>query len=89
LCSKSFVGQLESFLDLSNYANRKSRELLVGAYRSVIIRFIVPLYILITTIMLVKEGITCLKDVYLNISVTLHFISPLVFLKKVSDYHFL
>ncbi|MGX7689798.1 hypothetical protein ACWA1C_21700 [Flectobacillus roseus] len=54
-------------------------ELLVGAYRSVIIRFIVPLYILITTIMLLKEGIACLKDVYLNISVTLLYIAISVF----------
>ena len=54
-------------------------ELLIGAYRSVIIRFIVPLYILITTIMLLKEGIACLKDVYLNISVTLLYIAISVF----------
>lgn len=54
-------------------------ELLIGAYRSVIIRFIVPLYILVTTIMLMKEGLDSLYDIYLNISVTLLFMAISVF----------
>ncbi len=54
-------------------------EILTGAYKAVVLKHILPLYVVVTLALLYHEGIAVLDDIFLNISVTLMYISVGVF----------
>jgi hypothetical protein len=57
-------------------------EILIGAYKSVILKYILPLYLLVGAALYYREGVRVFDDIFLNISVTLLYLSAGVFQER-------